>query len=61
MVTERIPPGLIPGSGSLIFTEETIPGALMQEHTLGAGHWECCTCSRAASDFWTCLAPAREP
>ena len=39
MVTERIPPGLIPGSGSLIFTEETIPGALMQEHTLGAGHW----------------------
>ena len=39
MVIERIPPGLFPDSSSPIFTEDTIPGALLQEHTLGAGHW----------------------
>ena len=38
-MTERLPQGLLPSSGSLIFTEETIPDALQAEHRLAAGRW----------------------
>ena len=38
-MTERIPHGLIPASGSLLFTEDSIPDALLREHVLGEGHW----------------------
>lgn len=39
MAIDRIPSGLIPSSGSLNFTRDTIPDALRREHELGAGHW----------------------
>ena len=39
MMTERLPQGLVPGGGSLTFTEETIPDALMAEHKLAPGRW----------------------
>ena len=39
MAIDRIPPGLIPSSGSNTFTEDTIPEALQKEHKLAAGHW----------------------
>ena len=39
MMIERLPQGLVPGSGSLNFTEETIPDALKVEHQLAAGRW----------------------
>ena len=39
MAIDRIPPGLIPSSGSHTFTEDTIPEALQKEHKLAAGHW----------------------
>ena len=39
MAIDRIPPGLIPSSGSIAFTEGSIPDALQKEHKLAAGHW----------------------
>lgn len=39
MTTERLPQGLVPGGGSLIFTEKTIPDALKAEHQLAPGRW----------------------
>ncbi len=39
MTQERLPAGLVPGSGTINFDEETVPEALRQEHTLTAGHW----------------------
>ena len=39
MAIDRIPPGLIPSSGSHTFTEDSIPDALQKEHKLAAGHW----------------------
>ena len=39
MATDRLPPGLAPSSGSLNFTEDTVPAALQQEHTLAPGRW----------------------
>ena len=39
MATDRLPPGLAPSSGSLNFTEDTVPDALQQEHTLAPGRW----------------------
>ena len=39
MAIDRIPPGLIPSSGSIAFTEDSIPDALQKEHKLAAGHW----------------------
>lgn len=39
MATERLPPGLAPSSGSLNFTEDTVPAALQQEHRLAPGRW----------------------
>ena len=39
VVIDRIPTGLVPSSGSLNFTETTIPNALQRKHELGAGHW----------------------
>ena len=36
---DRIPPGLVPSSGSLEFTQDTIPEALQREHALGEGRW----------------------
>ena len=39
MTTERLPQGLVPGGGSLTFTEETIPDALQAEHQLAPGRW----------------------
>ena len=33
MATDRLPSGLAPSSGSLNFTEDTVPAALQQEHT----------------------------
>ena len=39
MVIDRIPDGLVPSSGSLNFTADTIPDALQREHALGTGHW----------------------
>ena len=39
MIAERIPQGLVPGSSSLTFSADTIPEALLQEHTLAEGHW----------------------
>ena len=36
---DRLPPGLVPSSSSLIFTANTIPDAIQREHTLAAGHW----------------------
>lgn len=38
-MVERIPRGLIPASGSLVFTEDTIPDALLREHALAQGRW----------------------
>ena len=39
MAIDRIPPGLIPTSGSIAFTKDSIPDALQKEHKLAAGHW----------------------
>ena len=39
MATDRLPPGLAPSSGSLNFTEDTVPAALQQEHRLAPGRW----------------------
>ena len=39
MIMDKIPAGLVPSSGSFIFTEDTIPAALQREHTLAPGHW----------------------
>ena len=39
MAIDRIPPGLIPSSGSIAFKEDSIPNALQKEHKLAAGHW----------------------
>lgn len=39
MAVDRIPPGLLPASGSLTFTEDTIPPPLLREHALGEGRW----------------------
>ncbi len=39
MTTNRLPPGLAPSSGSLNFTEDTVPAALQQEHRLAPGRW----------------------
>ncbi len=39
MVSDRMPPGLVPSSGSLNFTQDSIPEALQCEHALGPGHW----------------------
>ncbi len=39
MATDRLPPGLAPSSGSLNFTENTVPAALQQKHTLAPGRW----------------------
>ena len=39
MAVDRIPSGLIPSSGSIAFTNDTIPDALQKEHKLAAGHW----------------------
>ena len=39
MAIDRIPLGLIPSSGSIAFTEGSIPDALQKEHKLAAGHW----------------------
>lgn len=39
MASDRLPPGLAPSSGSLNFTEDTVPDALQQEHTLAPGRW----------------------
>ena len=36
---DRIPPGLVPSSGSLDFTQDTMPEALKREHSLGEGRW----------------------
>ena len=38
-MTERLPTDLVPSSGSLNFTEETIPDAFKAEHKLAAGRW----------------------
>ncbi len=39
MAIDRLPSGLVPSGGSLIFEETTIPDALKREHALAAGHW----------------------
>ena len=39
MAIDRIPPDLIPSSGSHVFTQDTIPEALQKEHKLASGHW----------------------
>ena len=39
MSVDRIPRGLVPSSGSLNLTDETMPDALRQEHALGPEHW----------------------
>ena len=39
MATDRLPPGLAPSSGSLNFTEDTVPTALQQEHRLAPRRW----------------------
>lgn len=39
MAIDRIPPDLIPSTGSHVFTQDTIPDALKREHQLAAGHW----------------------
>ena len=39
MAIDRIPPDLIPSSGSHVFTQDTIPEALQKEHKLVSGHW----------------------
>lgn len=39
MTTERLPRGLVPGGGSLNFTEDTIPDAFKAEHQLAPGRW----------------------
>lgn len=39
MALDRIPSGLVPSSGSLNFTEATVPGALQSEHMLAVGRW----------------------
>ena len=39
MTTDRIPSGLAPSGSSLLFTHDTIPEALRQEHSLSPGHW----------------------
>jgi tellurite resistance-related uncharacterized protein/hemoglobin-like flavoprotein len=38
-MVERLPLGLVPSGGSLIFTEETIPDALKATHQLAPGRW----------------------
>ncbi len=39
MVDSPTPPNLVPSGSSRIFTEETIPDALQQEHKLAEGTW----------------------
>ena len=39
MSIDKLPTGLNPAGGTPNFTEESIPEALKQEHTLGPGHW----------------------
>ncbi len=39
MTDNRLPPGLVATSGSLIFTEDTIPEALRESHALAPGRW----------------------
>ena len=39
MTDNRLPPGLVATSGSLIFTEDTIPEALGESHALAPGRW----------------------
>ncbi len=39
MADTRLPPGLAPSSGSLVFTEDTVPEALQEQHTLASGRW----------------------
>lgn len=38
-MVERLPQGLMPSGGSLVFTDETIPDALKAEHRLASGRW----------------------
>lgn len=39
MAIDRIPPDLIPSSGSHVFTQDTVPEGLKKEHKLASGHW----------------------
>ncbi len=39
MTINGIPSSLVPSGSSPIFTDETIPGALQQEHRLAKGTW----------------------
>ncbi len=39
MALDRIPAGLVPSSGSLNFTDSTLPDALQSEHKLAEGRW----------------------
>lgn len=39
MSVYKLPAGLDPAGGTPNFTEESIPEALREEHTLGPGHW----------------------
>ena len=38
-MVDRLPPGLVPSSGSLNFTRDTMPEALQREHALADGRW----------------------
>lgn len=53
---DRIPPGLLPSSGSLNFTRDTIPDALQREHTLAAGHWGVLHVFRGCIRFVDCVS-----
>ena len=39
MSFDKLPTGLNPAGGTPTFTQESVPGALREEHTLGPGHW----------------------
>jgi tellurite methyltransferase len=38
-MNDPLPDGLVPANSSPIFTKDTIPDALQQEHALAPGHW----------------------
>lgn len=38
-MTDPLPDGLIPAHSTPVFTQDTLPKALQQEHALAPGHW----------------------